>query len=316
MRRSRVLGALALLLAVAVLAPAGAETVPVTLANPAGTRVVYVESMAGTALSSLDFGQARSLPFRVRVVDTQYGAAPFTVSATMTRLYRDGGTRADYIGSAKVFLGRQVNPLAASGVQAVVQPTLDLASTVSSTLCTLLGVASVGGTCTLTAQNVTGLAQTLVVDPATLVSGLPLVPQANETGPFTNAEFGAGTAGAGDPAASGAPSPTARKVADGGLSAVNIAALTRLIDVSPATDAISSEGILAALTANYPLISTLTSGQLSTIVSSTVATAQQLVLANVLNLTGTYLSLPTLDVDTSGAPTGSFTGTLVVTATQ
>lgn len=319
MRKSLMAGLGALALGAAVALPAAAQTsVPVTLDNPAGTRAVYVEDMVGSSLQSLDFHTNRSMPFRVRVVDNQYGATPFSVNATMTNLYLDGGTFSDKIASSKVSLGTQLNPVAASGVSAVVQPVYNLASTVDSTICIALGLLPLGSTssCTLNATGVVGTVQSLPLTPLANLSNLPLIPQPNETGAFTNAEYGAGTAGAGDPAASGAPAPTPRKVAQGGLDTTAIANLTSLVDTSPATDAVASTGIIAAFNSAYPALSTLLPSQLNTIVTNTVATAENLTLADVLNLTGTYISLPTLNVDTAGAPTGSFHGTLVVTAVQ
>lgn len=322
MRRTRLLAVAAVLALVAAVAPVGAQTeVPVTVETTANTRVIHVENMLGAPLTSLDFGSGRSLPFRVRVVDNALLPATFTVEATMTRMYRNGGGVGDYIDSSKVSLGRQVNALSAQDVLAFVQPVLDLTATIDDlAICALLELPLSGPlgsqTCTITANGVLAEVQQLVLDTTGLLSGLPLVPQLNDTGAFTNAEFGVAPATT-DPDAATAGAPTALAVAQSSLGDV-IATLNDLLDALglDLADLISDDAIVAAFTAVNALVADLLPGQLGTLVTDTVGAVRDLIEANLLSISGTYLSFPTLDIDTTGAAAGSYAGTLVLTSVQ
>lgn len=330
MNKARIVSGLAAIALLAGIAPSSAQTtVPVTLDNGASSRTLHVESMTGENLSSLDFDSSRSLPFRVKVVDSSFTRTPFTVSATMTNLYLDNGAL-DYdtkIASADVALGSQLNPLNILGVSAAVQPLVDTVSTVADgTICNVLGVVTtlVNGvpTCTLTASGLTGNLQNVNVNvDLGALTNLPLLPQANEIGAFTNPEFGTGTAGAGDTAGKAAGvAATARRVISGSPVSTTtvLSALQNALTTTPLATLVPENSVTAALQAQYSdTWMLLSSTQIATILASTAGTVQTLVPSQVLSQTGTYVSLPTLDVTVpSGIPAGKYSGTLVVTALQ
>lgn len=339
MRKTRLATSLAALAALALGssgAPVSAQSaVPVTLQNTTAARTLYVESMTGQSLSSLDFGSVRSLPFRVRVVDSSFTRTPFTVSATMTNLYLDSGglQYGTKIPATNVSLDSQVNPLNVLGVSAAVQPLVNTVTTltgVDAAICTVLGLATplVNGlpTCSLTTTGLSGVVQNLNV-PVNLsvLSNLPLLPQANQIGPFTFPEFGAGTVGAGDTVAKAAATSagqiaTPLRVVGGApvsTSAV-LSALQGALATTPLASLVPTESVTAALNAQFPAAwGNLSTAQVNTILAQTVGAAQTLTGLQVLSQTGTYISLPTLNVNVpGGVPAGQYKGTLVVTALQ
>lgn len=337
MRKTRLATSLAALAALALGAsgaPVSAQSaVPVTLQNTTSARTLHVESMTGQSLSSLDFGSVRSLPFRVRVVDSSFTRTPFTVSATMTNLYLDSGglQYGTKIPATNVTLGSQTNPLNILGVSAAVQPAVNTVSTVADgTICGVLAVATtlVAGvpTCTLNASNLTGNVQNLNVNvDLSALDNLPLLPQANQTGPFLNAEFGAGTVGDGDTAgkaaaAAASQTPTPKKVVSGAPVETNavLTALTNALVRTPLATLVPTASVTAALQAQFAATwATLTPTQIDAILAGTVGTPNGLTASQVLSQTGTYMSLPTLNVTVpSGVPAGQYKGTLVVTALQ
>lgn len=333
MRKFRKIAAgVAAITAAAVGMPASAQTTPVdvTLENPAGSRVLYVEDMTGGNLASsgLAFGRNRSMPFRVRVADSAFNRQSFSVSATMTNLYLDQNGALSYsnvIPSSAVELDRQAG-VNAFDVKALVQPLVDTVTTVTDPLlCATLGVTVVNGGCSLTTTGVVGKVQELTVPVNTSDLGnLPLLPQANEVGAFTNAEYGTGTAGADDPAKAGKPTPTPRTLITGAPVAdtVVLDGLNSTLDgigttVASRTDLVSDDAVLAALQQKYAALSGVLTSVLTGLLATTTATAQDLVPAQILSQTGTYVSLPKLDVAVpSTAAPGDYRGTLVVTALQ
>ena len=328
MRKSRFLAGMAAVAVTAVAIPASAQTpVDVTLTNPPGSRIMYVEDLTGNELEELAFGTGRSVPFRIRVQDAAYGRQAFSISATMTNLYQAPGgvinQDATPIQSKDIRLGRQVNPLAIADVNAIVQPVLDTQSQlINPTLCGLLGIGTSvlsGGTgCLLNGTDVVGKVTEVdvPVDLANLPA-LPMVPQANDVGPFTNPEFGANTAGDGDDANTGTPA-TARRVLSGAPLPVDLGPLTSAVQsLNVGQTLVDENALLAELFAAYPLLGSAGDGVLDSIVNSTVATVETLTVANILKQTGTYTALPTLDVDIPAAATaGAYKGTLVVTGLQ
>ncbi len=326
-----VAGLAALALGAAVAAPATAQTsVGVSLSNPGSSRTLYVENMAGQALSSLDFGTGRSMPFRVRVVDDAFSRQAFSVSASMTNLYKNNGGSPDTsqpsIPSSQVSLGSQVMPLDVLSVKAAVQPLVNTVSTITDgVICGLLKLPLLSNVCTITQTGLTGALQVLDV-PVDLSSlgNLPLLPQANETGNFAWAEYGAGTAGAGDTA--GKAAETAAGQTASHRTVVSGAPITTAAVLNPLTTALNAlpqstliptatlvNALRSALGAVWDLLSAT---QITTVVNSTVATVQSVIPSQILNQSGTYMSMPTLNVDTTGAAAGDYLGTLVVTALQ
>ena len=329
MSKFRKLAAGAAALAAASIAlPAGAQQVPVTLENPAGSRVMYVEDMLGQELTSLDFGsQQRTLPFRVRVVDSDFGRSDFTVNASMSNLYlNNGGTIGDYskkIASDQITLGSQLNPVNALDVVATVQPVIDAVTTLTgadAALCTLLGLNPLGslpggGTgCQIVVNDVVGNVQDVVVSGLPL-GDLPLVPQGPEAGNFPNAEYAVGV-GAGDSSGGGAAG-SQRKLIGG--DAIETAALLNALTANVDTaNLIDNDDLAAALATVNGLVGTaLNPTQLNTVLSNTVKTVNTLTGTNILAQAGTYVSLPTLSVNVpAGADPGDYMGTLVVTGLQ
>ncbi|HEX4979283.1 MAG TPA: hypothetical protein VFV35_04390, partial [Acidimicrobiales bacterium] len=191
--------------------PAAAQTsgeVPVLFDNVAGSRTMVVEDMLGRDLTELDFGEARSLPFRVRVEDKAVGATPFTVNASLTNLYYDNGSGPAYntfIDSSNVTLSPQTDlGVDVLDVTATLQPVVDLVATLTgplAPLCALVtGITPIafGDGCQIDIDNTVGNVVDVPVDLSSLAN-LPLLPGKPGTGAFTNAEFGAGI-GLADPA--------------------------------------------------------------------------------------------------------------------
>lgn len=322
MRKSRLVAGVAAVASAALTLPAGAQTVPVTLENPSGTRVVTVENMTGTELASLDFGKSRELPFRVKVQDTDYARTGFSMSSSMTNLYvNDNGLQyGQKIASAKVSLDSQANPLNVLGVSATVQPIVGTVTTlVASTVCGVLGL--VGNDCVLTTTGLTGKVVedlTMTVDDlAADVPTLPLVPQANAKGAFTNPSFAAGTAGELDPAKT-TTAPTELLLVSGGTNTSPV--LTELdaaLNALPLDSVVNSADVMAALQAQFPLTwGLLSQTELAEVLAATDPVPVALTADQILTLTGTYMSLPTLNVDATNAAAGNYQGTLVVTSGQ
>lgn len=310
------------LLAAAAVAPSQAQTdVDVTLSEAAGSRTLYVENMVGESLTSLDFGAARSLPFRVRVVDSDFDRQSFSVTATMTNMYLDNGAL-DYttaIDSADVSLGSQAQPLNVFGVTATVQPLVDTVTTITDLLlCADLGLTILGGVqCEIELSNLVGNLQTVEV-PVDLsqLTKLPIIPQANDTGPFTNAEYGAGV-GTGDPSPSVDPA-TSLGVLAGGLGPTSaLSEIEAMLATTPLATLVPEETVVSALVAAYPLLGELSTADIDALLTQTVGSVVPLTLTEIVAQTGTYMSLPTLNVNVpAGTTPGDYRGTLVVTALQ
>jgi hypothetical protein len=306
--------------------PAAADNVEVAVSNPGGTRALYVEDLAGNPLTALDFGTTRSLPFRVRVVDSTMDRDGFSVSATMTKLYVEDEGTFDYakkIESANLAISSAAVPLNILDVEATVQPIVNTVSTITDPLiCGLLGsvMSVLGGVnaCRPQVSGITGLLQTVEVpiDLADLTN-LPLLPQAAEAGAFTDPDY-AGV-GALDPLKPGSFTPTSRRMLAGsaiGLQPV-LDALEAALDTSPRTDLVSNTAIVNGLAGQLPLWNLLSSLQVTTVLNSTVATVQGLLPAQIGSQSGTYMSFPVLNVTVpEDAPSGDYKGTLVVTALQ
>lgn len=314
----------ALTAAALVAAPAAAQTsVDVTLNNGvSGTRVLFVEDVTGSPLTSLDFGSARSLPFRVRVEDTTMSRDGFSVNATMTNLYRDNGGTLDYaskIASENLAISNPLNSLGVVDVSAQVQPLVDTVTTITDpAMCLVLTLGT--SPCQLSLTGLVGQVQTVtsVVNLSDL-SNLPLLPQAAEIGAFTAPDYQG--AGAADPAKPGAFTPTSKRMLAGSpvaTPAVLTALKTTLDGIVaglPSEQVVNDDTLIAGAVA---LLGALTADQVTAILNSpTVVTVQNLLGDHVLSQTGKYSSNPMLNVTIpQDAPAGSFKGTLVVTAIQ
>lgn len=352
MRRTKLLTSLAVLAGIgASTLPAGAQDVTVALTATAPSRTVFVEDLTGAPLTDIALGSGRSVPFRVRAVDSAMpvvgscsggSACPgFRVLASMTNLYKVGTSGLDFtnqVDSARAALAYPTAGLNALDVQATAQPYFTLVGTLADTaLCTALG--TVGGSCQLSVTSALAgklQAVNLDVDLAN-PANLPLIPQAGVPGNFANPDY-AGVAAAA-PRPSPLPTPTALRVLGGTTTGVDTTALVTRVNGALATTvaAANSAGtaatslfatadtvtaayrsaVVAALPANgATLFDALSGTALSNLVASTRATLAN-ALTTVTAQAGTYLSFPTLSVDVPAATSsGTYRGTLVVTTVQ
>jgi hypothetical protein len=313
-------------LTIAAIAPAHADTVTVAVDNPGGSRAVYVEDLKGASLTELRFGASRSQPFRVRVVDTNMDRSGFTVSATMTNLYKGTSTSAlDYatkITSDQLAISYLSDPLNVLNAQAVVAPLINLAGTVTGPACTTLTAA--GASCVISIADVAAKLQSvsLPVDLSALPK-LPLVPQVGETGAFTTPDY-AGV-GAADPAKPAIiPTATSLAVIKGlsvdtapVIAGVQTALNTVLVGAN-VNSLFESGTLTAALRGEIgPIYDTLPSSTIDAIIAALTATASAVTPSMLKAQAGTYLGFPTLNVTVpEAASKGSYFGTLVVTAIQ
>lgn len=336
-RPTTVIATVALGAVAAASTSAWAEDVDVSVLAGTGGRVIAVETLAGAELTEIDFGSATSMPFRVRVTDTNAVKKHFTVESTMTNLYlspSDGVyTWASKIPSAELSIEDTLpNGAVVSDVVAHVQALVGVAVTFADSLalpCAALGLPVSGGSCTLPLGNVETIVHDLAVavpDPSVLAN-LPLVPQAPEedlyavpdfTGPFALAPDHPGDL-------TGANTPTSLQLLAGNVSA-SAALLDELegllgdvlddaglgvgdkVDEAALLTAINTAlgGLATPITSNL----LLTTGTFSFVVPDLAADA-------ITALTGTYMSIPALRVDTSDAPAaGTYRGRLTITAIE
>ena len=312
-------------MATSVLPASAQTTIGVGLTQTGGSRTVAVEDLAGSPLTSLELNTGRSLPFRVHVTDSSYDRKAFTVSATMTNLYKSTGASSfDFgtkISSANVSVDRLTAPVDALSVSALVKPAFTVLATITDPiLCAKASLPVVGGVCTTNLNSqLDGVNQTVnsVVDLSNL-SKLPLVPQAPQPGAFTNPDFqGVGAGDAAGIAAAGSSTPTPHQVVGG------------ILGVSPFLTAVQST--LAATVGATPAASLVAGGQsqllatlqntigVPTILTSQVTFAASLVplvASNILAQSGTYYSYPVLNVNSTGASQGSYRGTLIFTTIE
>lgn len=138
--RPAVAGATALVaLAAATGAASAQEATPVTVSavSEAGARQFFVEDLTGQALSGLSLGTSgEGQLFQVRVKDTGFlsPSAPFTASAEMTHLYRQGESGPSYsdpVRSSKLKVS-YVGAPDVTGVSFGAVPTLRLTGTLPS----------------------------------------------------------------------------------------------------------------------------------------------------------------------------------------
>lgn len=313
-------------LTVAAVAPAHADNVTVAVDNPGGTRAVYVEDLKGAPLTELSFGASRSQPFRVRVVDTNMDRSGFTVSATMTNLYKGPSSSAvDFttkIASQNLGITYLPDPLNVLNAQAVVAPLIHLAGTVTGPACAALTTAGVS--CAIDIAAVAAKLQTVSI-PVDLnaLPKLPLLPQVGETGPFTTPDY-AGVSASDPGKPSSPPAATSLPVVKGLTVDTDamIAVVKQSLDTALATANVGSLFEPGTLNASLrsaigPTYDSLPSGQVDAIVAALTASANALTPSMLKAQAGTYLSFPSLNVTVpEAAPKGSYFGTLVVTAIQ
>lgn len=366
-RRTAVaLVAVALLLGLVALPARAASTghsTTVSLSPSTGSRQFFVEDLGGHDLTSLAFGSGGTLPFRVRVVDQAYAipTEQFTVSATVNNLYlRTAPSTYSYptmVPSSDVSVGFGGSPLNNFGLSFADLPTFTLAGTIptcatlqaaqpatlaglttdlaAAPLCALLGAT---GT-TVSGVSVAGLERTITPALSLLDVPVQLATGAN-TGPFTNADFSAGTIGAGDAArSSGAPAATARTLMTGapGATANLLNQITTQLQTivgslpvtSPVDDPAGAQATMAATLTALQSSANSTIAQLgadlaalgdatkqSAIVNFLSGTLAAPLATDILNLTGTYAAFPVLTANAANAAAGTYEGTMTVTFVQ
>jgi hypothetical protein len=317
---------LAASMAASAMPAASASDVTVALNNPGGSRTLYVETVLGAPLTTLDFGTMRSEPFRVRVVDDTMDRSPFYVTTSLSNLYLVSGSSYDWnttIPSSAVAVNYPANPLGIIDPQAVVAPLLDITETVTGTLCTT--ITAQGGTCNIAMTGVQALRQvvSLAVNTADLTN-LPLIPQTGETGDFTLPDYSG--IGASDPHKPPTFNVTHRKVITGALNTVtslldSVKAAYATVLAGTNVSALVDPAVLAAAlrtamggTAYDALVA---ASGLQPVIDALSATVESVVANQILAQSGTYLSYPKLDVTLpNNQASGSYQGTLVVTAVQ
>lgn len=333
MRNKLILAVLTFAALAAAALPATADNVDVAVNNFGGNRTLFVEDMAGAALTELDFGTTRSQAFRVRVVDATMDRTGFTVYSEMTNLYLDQGGTLDFgqkINSANLSIAHPANPLNALDVSAVVQPVFDLVASLPSTLlstegtpiCTLLGLVVTDSSCTISVSDLQGKLQTLDLDvDLNDLTNLPLLPQAAEVGSYTNPSFLG--VGENDPAKTATAGSQLEMIQ--GTAVTNAAVLTELqteLNAQLASIGLADEVDTNALLLEMRDVVGITWDLLSAadkqgILNATTANAESLLAAHVLGQSGTYMSLPLLTVNIpTTAAKGDYKGTLVVTGLQ
>jgi hypothetical protein len=304
----------------------------VTVSSPPGSRTIYVEDLLGQPLTALDFGNARSMPFRVRVVDADMSRSDFDVESSLSNLYlEDGGSYSwsDKISSSDLSLGFGSSPLNLADPTALVAPIFDLV--IPGATCTLLQTLGASG-CSLT--NITGVLQTVEL-PLDLgdLTNLPLLPQVGDAGAYTQPNF-AGVA-AGDPTASGAPAETLRTV----LSGTSVSSLplvgpvlsdlqsTLLGVISPGGANVPATGVIdtgvltgalqSLLGPAFDLLGSLGLPSLNTLLGQLTWTLDNLSAGDILRQSGTYTAYPVLNVNVPSTATGgTYKGTMVLTFIQ
>lgn len=376
MNRSRLLGALAAtagLLALGTPALAVTATcsgtpttcvagVPVSLGAVGGIRQFTVETVSGTDLTSIPLGTGGSYPFRTHVQDTGYSNLTngYTVSATMSNLYLQSGATHDLavkVPSSDVSLTYGSSPLSALGLSVADLPklsvsgTLGSCATLPSAVQSVLGLSALGvvldpsnltvvNLCTALgagvpiATTVDGALQTLTPTLSSLLD-LPTALTGGTPGAFTNPAY-AGTVGASDPAASGAPAATSLNIMTGtpGMTAGLTTALTNALNTALSGVPLVTSNDAGARTTLAALIGQLTGSASSTVstlgnaVNLLTATQQASLLSTLASsvvapqltdiqaVDGNYYGFPLLHATPTAPVAGTYDGTLTVTFVQ
>ena len=334
--------------------------VPVTLTGLGGTRQFAVETISGAELTGLDLGTGGAQPFRTHVTDTSFSVLSenYTVDATMSNLYLNtgsGNNLAVKIPSSGVSLAYVTNPLSALGLSLTDLPKLSLTGTLAScaslpgAVKTALGLDSLGvpllalpdlaavtALCTAlgagapVTTTVDGVLRT-VTPIITSLLDLPTALTGAQAGAFTNPAY-AGTVGASDPAASGAPAATPRRIMTGtaGLSAGLLTALTTALNsalsglpLTTANDAGARTTVAAAVSALQSSVSLvgnalalLSAAKQVAVLNTLTSTLVTPLLGNIQTVNGQYFAFPILQATPTTPVPGTYDGTLTVTFVQ
>ena len=353
--------------AVAVAAPALADStalVGVTYTTADGTRQFSVTKIDGvTPLTSFTFDSDLAQPFRTTVKDQNrlLNSDGYQVNASMTDLYLKNGAVHDfatYIPSSALSLTYGANPL--TGVATLpVSPKVVL-SGLAGVLgtCADASVASVLGITQLTSPlDVLGLAAltapladvctqlaavastpistvvtatSQVLDTALSLANLPFaLTGALQGGTFSNPSY-AGPIASLDPAHTGAPAATTKRIMTGtsllatgadlsGLLGTLTTALHAQLDGLPAvgpTAKVTLNQAETALSSVQPLLANALAGlptaQATSLINKLTATVQSVTGLDLSSTTGQYDAYPVLTAAPVAPKAGTYDGTMVV----
>jgi len=336
-------GSVAALAAVAI-APAVAS-VNVQLTTSSGTRTLNLyKSDGSTPLTSSDLSSGAS-NFIAQVTDSSYSNKGFNVQATMSNLYAFAGGQYNCnssVPSSAITLSSPPSLLTLGGVSANLTPVFQLSGTLNSTVIPLLGLTTVNfdtlsppavvngvlpaslnpplSQSQLTGSNVTNLVG------STLNSVLNKLPVNLSNNPL-GGNFGtADVHPTCDPTATGASQVQIMDWAadPAGVLADVKSLITGITGAAPTLTTLINDGLLSstdvstALQGVPSLVSALgipgITSNLTTIENTLTATISNVTtLANSLVQSGSYTSSPTLSVNTSGIPAGTYKGVMTVT---
>ncbi len=352
----------------AVALPASAEGVAVSLTDAPGSRQFAVQDISGNPLTAINLGTGGVQPFRTTVTDSAFKnlTSGYSVSAKMNNLYLQVGGNPDFtqkVASKDVSLQYGTSPLSALGVAFPVLPRLTVSGTLrscanlDSATKTVLGLSPLGAVLDLTNTALLNLCTALLaadalpvtatvssttqevtsaVTSALALADLPAALTGATPGAFTNADYSAGTAGAGDPAAVGAPAATSLGIMTGtpGMSTALQTLLTSTVTtalnglpLTSATDPAKTgiSGLLTVLSGS----TTTAVASVGTALSVLDATKQSAVLntltglavvppalTDLLALSGQYYGFPVLKATPTTPVAGTYKGTMTVTFVQ
>lgn len=355
MRRLTAIAPLAALLAATAAGPASGITTShsttVRLDASVGSRQFFVEDLRGSDLTSLSIERDGKQPFRVRVVDANFGtvAQDYQIDATLNNLYKGGSaTSSAKISSSAFSIGFGASKLAASGVSFPVEPSYLVSGTIpscltlqglsadlsslslTSPLCLLLG----SGGQTVSDLPVTGIVKTVVPTASQLanLTDLPVQLAGATGGTFTLPDYKNGI-GALDTSGGGAAgTPIGLMTGNAELSAALVSIIKSALPVAStpltAADDVGAKVPLASLTSTLAgsasatlselgrLIAELSLTQQSAILNQLAGTLVEPTLSTIQELTGTYSSFPILTANATVPETGTYSGTLTVTFVQ
>jgi hypothetical protein len=309
----------------AILAPvaalAGSSVVPVTTVVATGTRTLTVTDPTGAAIGAggLPLGAGHGGALLVNVTDVNYQHAGYQVSATMTNLYPWSGSAYDFSGtpipSSAISVAYPSDLLDLVNVKTLVDPVLKLTGSVT------VGGLGVPTSINQTVDGATESVQTLAntVTRSTLASALASLPvtlDTRETGSFASA-----APLPGEPTAH--PNPTSKVLMSGSAQDPASAALVSALETTyggetaaqlVAAGLLDQNAVVSAVAQQMGITPDLLSAaDISTIMSSVTGDITSIV-GSVLGQSGSYNTLPTLNIDVpSSASAGVYRGQLVVT---
>ncbi len=351
-RFATVLGAAVLAAAVAV--PAASVSTTVTLADVSGSRTLTVTDATGTTLdaATLSTGAGASIPFVTNVTDVLYDNLTYDVDASVSNLYLWDGvsfTCGVYIPANELSISWPTEAFGVDDVSALVTDTLfDVSGTLpaispaNATLDAILTAAGVPVGTSVSGADLSRSGQGLIEETigsvqlasGVLLSDLPLAISVGTAAPFTDAADHSTCSG-------GAGTPTTVNLQSGDPNAS-----FSLADVAAAVETAlgTVDGVVAGghLTKDEVLDGIFTDAQLTSITTAvsaaslgavwdayvddviTALSLDDVTINTLVGQTGTYTSVPSLDVDSAltvvgTEPTGVtniYRGEMVITLTS